>query len=174
MFVVFISLAPYVMVTAMERSATEYGLYYPLISFGYVAGNWAVGRFAARGQHWMIAFGVSLQIAAALGAVVFVALGLQHPLWIFAPMAVLYFGQGLFMPHLTAIAVSLAPPHATGVGSSTLGFLNQFLSAVCVQLMGLVGAETALPMLLFCAGAALFQLVVLRLSPRMEAQVRAA
>jgi hypothetical protein len=29
-------------------------------------------------------------------------------------------------------------------------------------------------MLLFCAGAALFQLVVLRLSPRMEAQVRAA
>ncbi len=61
MFVVFISLAPYVMVTAMGRPATEYGLYYPLISFGYVAGNWAVGRFSARGQHWMIAFGVSLQ-----------------------------------------------------------------------------------------------------------------
>ena len=68
MFVVFISLAPYVMVTAMGRSATEYGLYYPLISFGYVAGNWAVGRFSARGQHWMIAFGVSLQMAAALCA----------------------------------------------------------------------------------------------------------
>ena len=87
-------------------------------------------------------------------------------------MGVLYFGQGLFMPHLTAIAVSLAPPHATGVGSSTLGFLNQFMSAVCVQAMGLVGAATALPMLLFCAGAAFFQLVVLRLSPRMEAQAR--
>jgi len=173
MFVVFISLAPYVMVTAMGRPATEYGLYYPLISFGYVAGNWALGRFSARGQHWMIAFGVSLQLAAALCALVFAALGFQHPLWIFAPMAVLYFGQGLFMPHLTAIAVSLAPPHATGVGSSTLGFLNQFASAVCVQAMGLVGAATALPMLLFCAGAACFQLVVLRLSPRMEAQPRA-
>ena len=33
--------------------------------------------------------------------------------------------------------------------------------------MGLVGAATAMPMLLFCAGAALFQLIVLRLSPRM-------
>jgi DHA1 family bicyclomycin/chloramphenicol resistance-like MFS transporter len=174
MFVVFISLAPYVMVTAMGRPATEYGLYYPLISFGYVAGNWAVGRFAARGQHWMIAFGVSLQLAAALCALVFAAFGFQHPLWIFLPMGVLYFGQGLFMPHLTAIAVSLAPPHATGVGSSTLGFLNQFMSAVCVQVMGLVGAETAMPMLLFCAGAALFQLVVLRLSPRMEARTRVA
>jgi DHA1 family bicyclomycin/chloramphenicol resistance-like MFS transporter len=174
MFVVFISLAPYVMVTAMGRPATEYGLYYPLISFGYVAGNWAVGRFSARGQQWMIAFGVSLQLAAALCALVFAALGFQHPLWIFLPMGVLYFGQGLFMPHLTAIAVSLAPPHATGVGSSTLGFLNQFMSAVCVQAMGLVGAETAMPMLLFCAGAALFQLVVLRLSPRMEARARVA
>jgi DHA1 family bicyclomycin/chloramphenicol resistance-like MFS transporter len=172
MFVVFISLAPYVMVTAMGRSATEYGLYYPLISFGYVAGNWAVGRFSARGQHWMIAFGVSLQLAAAFCALVFAAFGFQHPLWIFVPMGVLYFGQGLFMPHLTAIAVSLAPPHATGVGSSTLGFLNQFISAVCVQAMGLVGAETALPMLLFCAGAAFFQLVVLRLTPRMEARAQ--
>ena len=99
--------------------------------------------------------------------------GLRHPLWIFVPMAVLYFGQGLFMPHLTAIAVNLAPSHATGVGSSTLGFLNQFASAVCVQAMGLVGAETALPMLVFCAAAALFQLVVLKLSPRMETTGRA-
>ena len=122
----------------------------------------------------MIAFGASLQLAAAFCALVFAAFGFQHPLWIFVPMGVLYFGQGLFMPHLTAIAVSLAPPHATGVGSSTLGFLNQLMSAVCVQAMGMVGAETAMPMLLFCAGAAFFQLVVLRLSPRMEAGARIA
>ena len=172
MFVVFISLAPYVMVTAMGRSATEYGLYYPLISLGYILGNWALGRFSSRGQHWMIVFGASVQMLAALAAVAFVALGLHHPLWIFVPMGVLYFGQGLFMPHLTAIAVNMAPSHATGVGSSTLGFLNQFASAVCVQAMGLVGAETAMPMLLFCAVAALFQLAVIRLSPRLETRGR--
>ena len=174
MFVVFISLAPYVMVTAMGRSATDYGLYYPLISLGYVLGNWALGRFSARGQHSMIVFGACLQMAAALAAVAFVALGLHHPLWIFVPMGVLYFGQGLFMPHLTAIAVNMAPAHATGVGSSTLGFLNQLASAVCVQAMGLVGAETAMPMLLFCAVAALFQLAVIRFSPRLESSGRTA
>ena len=65
--------------------------------------------------------------------------------------------------------MNLAPAHATGVGSSTLGFLNQFISAICVQAMGLVGVGSPLPMLLFCVGAALFQLVVMRLSPRMEA-----
>jgi DHA1 family bicyclomycin/chloramphenicol resistance-like MFS transporter len=174
MFVVFISLAPYVMVTSLGRSATEYGLYYPLISLGYVAGNWALGRFASQDQHRMITLGVSLQMAAALAALAFVTAGLRHPLWIFVPMAVLYFGQGLFMPHLTAIAVNLAPAHATGVGSSTLGFLNQFASAICVQAMGLAGVGSPLPMLLFCVGAALFQLVVMRQSPRMESAGRAA
>ena len=80
--------------------------------------------------------------------------------------------NALFMPHLTAIAVTLAPPHATGVGSSTLGFLNQFASAICVQAMGLAGDDSALPMLVFVAGAALFQLAVLRLSPPMAAAAR--
>jgi DHA1 family bicyclomycin/chloramphenicol resistance-like MFS transporter len=167
-FVVFISLAPYVMVQALDRSPTEYGLYYPLISIGYVLGNWAMGRFAAAGQQRLIAAGVALQLVAAGAAVAFVAAGLTHPLWIFGAMGVLYFGQGLFMPHLTAIAVSQAPANATGVGSSTLGFLNQLASALCVQGMGLTGGDSALPMLWFVAGAAVLQWVTLRLSPRME------
>lgn len=173
MFVVFISLAPYVMVTALGHSATEYGLYYPLISVGYVAGNWALNRFSAHGQQRLIGFGVALQFGAAIAALAFVAAGLTHPLWIFGPMGVLYFGQGLFMPHLTAIAVSQAPAHATGVGSSTLGFLNQLVSALCVQAMGLVGADSALPMLVFAVGAAVFQWLVLRWSPPMQAAERA-
>lgn len=167
-FVVFISLAPYVMVQALDRSPTEYGLYYPLISIGYVLGNWAMGRFAAAGQQRLITAGVALQLVAAGAAVAFVAAGLTHPLWIFGAMGVLYFGQGLFMPHLTAIAVSQAPANATGVGSSTLGFLNQLASALCVQGMGLTGDDSALPMLWFVAAAAVLQWVTLRLSPRME------
>jgi len=172
MFVVFISLAPYVMVSALDRPPTEYGLYYPLISIGYVLGNWALGRWSSIGHQRLIAFGVALQLLAAAAALALVVAGLRHPAWIFLPMAVLFFGQGLFMPHLTAIAVSLAPPHATGVGTSTLGFLNQLMSAVCVQAMGLAGDDSALPMLAFVAGAALFQLAVLRMSPPMESAAR--
>lgn len=172
MFVVFISLAPYVMVTALGRPATDYGLYYPFIAGGYVAGNWALGRFAGRGQHRMIRFGVMLQLACAIAALLFVALGFRHPLWIFLPLSAMYFGQGLFMPHLTAIAVNLAPAHATGVGSSTLGFLNQLASAVCVQAMGVAGGDSAMPMLAFVVGAAAFQLAVLQFSPRMESAGR--
>jgi DHA1 family bicyclomycin/chloramphenicol resistance-like MFS transporter len=172
MFVVFISLAPYVMVTALGRPATDYGIYYPLISIGYMVGNWALPRFSRRGQHASINVGVAIQLVSALAALGFVAAGFTHPLWIFGPMAFLYFGQGLFMPHLTAIAVNMAPARAVGVGSSTLGFLNQSASALCVQLMGLVGAASALPMLEFCVAAAVLQFVVLWLSPRMETPLR--
>ena len=171
-FVVFISLVPYVMVSALGRPVTEYGLYYPCIAGGYVTGNWALGRFASRGSQRLVAFGVVLQLVAAAAALAFVAAGLRHPLWIFAPMAVLYFCQGLFMPHLTAIAVSQAPSHATGVGSSTLGFANQMVAALCVQSMGVFGADSALPMLAFGVGAACLQVLVLRLSPPMQAAAR--
>lgn len=174
MFMVLVTLAPYVMVQALGRPATDYGFYYLFVAVGYVLGNWGVGRFAARGQHWTVVFGSTLQLGGALAALVFGAVGLEHPLWIFAPMGIVYLGQGLFIPHLTAIAVGQAPPQSAGVASSTLGFANQVFAALCVQLMGLQGSGTALPMLTFCAVAALAQFAILRASPRMEAAGRAA
>jgi DHA1 family bicyclomycin/chloramphenicol resistance-like MFS transporter len=173
-FVVLISLAPYVMINALGRPATEYGFYYLFIAIGYLLGNWGVSRFGGRGQRWAIRFGSVLQLGSALVAVVLAWLGFDHPLAIFAPMGLLFFGQGLFMPHLTAIAVSLAPPRATGVGASTLGFLNQVIAALCVQLMGLGESVSSMPMLLFCLAAAALQLGVLRLTPPMEPAGRPA
>jgi DHA1 family bicyclomycin/chloramphenicol resistance-like MFS transporter len=169
-FLVFVSLVPYVMVSALGRPATEYGFYYLFIAVGYVCGNWLVGVLSARhGPHWMVVVGAWLQAAGACAALGFMAAGLKHPLWMFAPIGVLYVGQGLFMPNMIAIAVGLAPGHA-GVASSTLGFTQQILAAVCVQLMGVTPTDTAVPMLAFCAAAALLQLPVLWLSPRIEAR----
>jgi DHA1 family bicyclomycin/chloramphenicol resistance-like MFS transporter len=159
------------MISALGRPQTEYGFYYLFIAIGYVLGNWSVGRLASRGQHWMVVVGGCLQAAGALAALALIAAGLRHPIWIFAPIAVLFVGQGLFMPNMTAIAVSLAPQHA-GVGSSTIGFLQQVIGAISVQAMALQATDTPLPMLLFCAGASVAQLAVLWLSPRIEAGAR--
>jgi len=168
-FLVFISLVPYVMVSALGRPTTEYGLYYLFVAVGYVLGNMLLRRLSGRrSSHWMVVVGGCLQAASAVAALAFMAAGLKHPLWIFVPMFFLYIGQGLFMPNMSAIAVSQAPQHA-GVASSTLGFLQQIGAAACVQLMGVTATDTAIPMLLFCAGASLLQLAVLGLSPRLEA-----
>jgi DHA1 family bicyclomycin/chloramphenicol resistance-like MFS transporter len=168
-FLVFISLAPYVMVSALGRSSTEFGFYYLFIAVGYFFGNWSVGRFMAHHDlHWMVVVGVLLTVAGSLAALGFAALGLTHPLWIFVPVGVLSYGQGLALPNVTATAVSLAPQHA-GVASSLLGFLQQLIGAACVQWMGRFPTQTSLPMLTFCAAACLSGLAMLYVFPRVEA-----
>jgi DHA1 family bicyclomycin/chloramphenicol resistance-like MFS transporter len=167
-FLVFISLAPYVMVSAFGRPATEFGMYYLFIAVGYFLGNWSVGRLMShRGQHWMVVTGVLLAAVGAVAALAFVALGLTHPLWIFVPIGVLSYGQGLALPNVTATAVSMAPQHA-GVGSSLLGFLQQLIGAACVQWMGQFPTDTALPMLAFCAASCALGVVMLYLFPRLQ------
>jgi MFS transporter, DHA1 family, multidrug resistance protein len=168
-FLVFISLAPYVMVSALGRPVTEFGFYYLFIAAGYFLGNWSVGRLMVRHDlHWLVVNGVLLSAAGAVAALVFVAFGLTHPLWIFVPISVLSYGQGLALPNVTATAVSLAPQHA-GVASSTIGFLQQIIGAACVQWMGRFATDTALPMLVFCAVACVLGVGMLYVFPRVEA-----
>jgi DHA1 family bicyclomycin/chloramphenicol resistance-like MFS transporter len=168
-FLVFISLAPYVMVSALGRPVTEFGFYYLFIAAGYFLGNWSVGRLMARHDlHWLVVNGVLLSAAGAVAALVFVAFGLTHPLWIFVPIGVRSYGQGLALPNVTATAVSLAPQHA-GVASSTIGFLQQIIGAACVQWMGRFPTDTALPMLIFCAVVCVLGVGMLYVFPRVEA-----
>jgi DHA1 family bicyclomycin/chloramphenicol resistance-like MFS transporter len=168
-FLVFISLAPYVMVGALGRSPTEFGFYYLFIAVGYFFGNWSVKRFMAHHDlHWMVVVGVLLSAAGAVAALAFVAAGLTHPLWIFLPIGVLSYGQGLALPNVTATAVSLAPQHA-GVASSTIGFLQQIIGAVAVQWMGNFPTDTALPVLVFCAVVCLLGVGMLYVFPRVQA-----
>jgi DHA1 family bicyclomycin/chloramphenicol resistance-like MFS transporter len=168
-FLVFISLAPYVMVSALGRPPTEFGFYYLFIAAGYFYGNWSVRRLMARHDlHWMVVVGVLLTVAGAAAALGFYALGLTHPLWIFVPIGVLSYGQGLALPNVTATAVSLAPQHA-GVASSLLGFLQQLIGAASVQWMGHFPTDTAMPMLTFCAVACASGLLLLYVFPRVEA-----
>lgn len=168
-FLVLLSLTPYVMISALGRPPTEFGLYYLFIAAGYFLGNWSVKQLMARHDlHWMVLVGVLLAAAGSLAALSFMALGLTHPLWLFVPMAVLAYGQGLSLPNVTATAVSLAPEQA-GVASSTVGFLQQMIGAASVQWMGRFPTETAFPMLTFCVVVCLLALVMLYVFPRVEA-----
>jgi DHA1 family bicyclomycin/chloramphenicol resistance-like MFS transporter len=167
-FLVFISLAPYVMVSALGRSPTEFGLYYLFIAVGYFLGNWSVSRLMGRHDvHWMVVTGVLIAFGSSAVALGCAALGLDHPLWIFLPISVLAFGQGLALPNVTATAVALAPESA-GIASSTLGFLQQILGAFCVQWMGRFATDTSYPMLVFCAAACLLGVAIAYVFPRVE------
>ncbi len=161
-YVVFISTAPHVMVTGLGRPPTEYGTYFLLLAGGYFLGNWSVTHLASRRDvHALMNTGVLIAAIAACAALGFVAAGLVHPLWIFVPIGVMGFGQGVALPNVTASAVTLSPEHA-GMASSLVGFAQQIIGAGCVQWIGAFPVDTPFPMLTFCAAASIFALIALR------------
>ena len=172
-FLVFVALVPYVF-RSLGRSATEYGLWYLSISAGYFLGNWVVSRYTSKlGVWWLMNTGIALQALAATVGWALAIGGLWHPFWLFAPWAVIGFAQGLALPNLTASAVALAPRHA-GAASGLLGFSQQIIGALAVQLMAVTSTATPLPVTCFVAVAALAALAVLRLGPGRGRQAQAA
>jgi DHA1 family bicyclomycin/chloramphenicol resistance-like MFS transporter len=167
-FIVFISITPYVMVQGLGRPPTEYGLYYLLIAVGYFLGNLAVTRLHGRGTRSLMAAGVSLSALSALVALGLHEAGFHHPLAIFLPMFTLTIGQGLTLPNVTANAVSLAPEHG-GTAASLLAFIQQIFGAACVQWMARFPVTTPRAMLVFCVGISV--IACLLLLPLMRQRV---
>ncbi|MFO1425862.1 MAG: multidrug effflux MFS transporter [Steroidobacteraceae bacterium] len=162
-YLVFISIAPYVLAEMLHRPATDFGQYTLMISAGYFAGNLYVARRGRAGNMASIArVGVLLQAASAIVALGCVLLGWTHPAFWFVPMMPLAFAQGLALPHVMASAVQLSPGYA-GVASSLIGFGQQAVAAISVQAMGLARTDTPLPMLWCCAALSLVSVATLYL-----------
>lgn len=161
-YIVFISIAPYVMSEMLGRPATEFGLWCLLISAGYFAGNLYIARRGnALNMPRLARLGALLQAGSAVAALLFVAGGLTHPAFWFLPMLPLAVGQGLALPHVMATAVQLSPANA-GVASSLVGFCQQSVTALSVQAMGFAPTDSPLPVLAFCAALSLVSLGTLR------------
>lgn len=162
-YLAFISVAPYVMSEMLGRPATDFGLYVMFLSAGYFLGNLYVARKARTGNMARIArFGTLLQAASAILAFGFVMFGHTDPVFWFLPMLPLAFAQGLTLPHVTATAVRLAPGYA-GVASSLIGFIQQAIAGIAVQVTGVFATDTPVPVLAFCAALSLVSLGTLLL-----------
>ena len=174
LFFVFVSLTPYVMVSVLGMASDRFGLYYLFLAGGFFCGNLMVSR--SGGHHDVVrqtTAGLAWQVVGASAALVLVLLGFTHPLYVFIPMMVFSFGQGLALPNLIAHGIRLSPNY-TGVASSIFGFSQLALSAVAVQVMGYVPAGTWQPALWFCAiGAIVTFIGVRRLEVREVLPTRA-
>ncbi len=158
MFYVFISTAPYLMESVMGRSAREYGLWFLLLAAGYTLGNLTSSRLSSRqGINRMILAGslVALVGAAAMSGAV--GLGWWAPVALFLPMTLITYSNGLCAPNAQTGAVRQAPRHA-GTASSIVGFTQQTVGALLVQLVSVMDNDSPLTMsvsLLVIAGLAL-------------------
>jgi DHA1 family bicyclomycin/chloramphenicol resistance-like MFS transporter len=158
MFFTFVGGAPHVVVTIMQRTSAEYGVWFIVISLAYMAGNFAAGRWSARyGVDLMIRAGVATTVlGAAVGMVWMLLAPHGGPEVIMAPQMIIGFASGFMLPSAIAGAVSVRP-QAAGAASGLMGFMQMGLGAITAQLIGVLldGSPSGLPLttivLVLCA-----------------------
>ncbi|HJS32380.1 MAG TPA: multidrug effflux MFS transporter [Alphaproteobacteria bacterium] len=162
----FVAEAPFVLASVYGRPAIEYGFYVPLVTAGYVLGNFVAGRYSQRfGLERMVAGGMAIALAGT-ALIAFAWLwALPDPLAIFLPMALGAIGTGIFMPNAMAAALG-ADRRIAGAASGLMGFLQMMVSAGAVWLVGQVRDDSLAPMIAVVLGTLALSLAVLWLRPR--------
>jgi DHA1 family bicyclomycin/chloramphenicol resistance-like MFS transporter len=169
-FFAFVSGAPYFMIDVLERPATEYGLWFIVVSVGYMAGNFTAARVTGRvGLDRMILLG---SVLALVGIALSIGLLLAlpwAPVLLFGPMMLTALSNGFAMPNAQAGAISVDPTLA-GTASGVAGFTQLTCAAVVSQAVGMLQNGTPYPMLAFMAGCAALSLLGFVLPRRLAAR----
>lgn len=141
-FFAFLAGGPFVVIEILQRPASEYGLYFVLISGGYMAGNFAASRLSQRlGVDRMIPLGVAVSTAGAVTSVGFLLAGVVTTASVFLPMMVVAVGNGLSQPNGIAGAISVNPRIA-GAASGLMGFGQMACGAIFTIVVGILQNQT--------------------------------
>jgi len=168
-FFSFLAGAPFIMVEVLGESPLNYGLWFMLVSVGYMLGNFFSGRYSQTvGIDRMIMVGNGLAI---LGSALMLLAGLTghlSPLTLFAPMLLVTLGNGLTIPNGTAAAVSVLPG-TIGAAAGLSGFAQMAIGAAASQVTGDVQGTMPLIALWIMAGAALLAGLMHQMMQRFQA-----
>jgi len=146
MFMAFLGAAPFVVINVLERPPTEFGMFFVLISAGFMAGSFLTGCYGQRiGVDRMMRFGAALAVVFGVIMLGLVLAGVWTTWSIFLPGAGMAMANGLAMPNAQAAAVSISPRFA-GTASGLLAFLQMLAGAGFAQLAGIVQDDTPIPM----------------------------
>jgi MFS transporter, DHA1 family, multidrug resistance protein len=145
-FFSFLGGAAYVVVEIQGGSAVDYGLWFLIISVGYMSGNFIAGRVTPRlGSDHMISLGTACSL---IGTLILLAVTLAGGLTVvslFMVSCIVSFGNGFSMPNGFAGAVSVDPSRA-GAASGLSGFMQMTISAAMMRFVGVWLDDSALPM----------------------------
>lgn len=121
-FFAFLGGGPYVATEMLGLRPSGYGLYFALISAGYMVGNFLSGRYSRRvGVDAMMLAGSIVAVLGTALALAMFAAGHNHALSLFGPVALVGVGNGLTLPNANAGIVGVRPHlagSASGLGGS--------------------------------------------------------
>jgi len=144
-FFSFVGGGPAVAAVYLDLSPSIYGLYFIFTAFGYSVGNFLTGRYSERrGLERMMLEGVLITFAGPLITILLFSMGIEHPLALFMPMALVGFGNGFTLPNAATAAISLKPD-AAGAASGLLGATQIGIGAVASIIAGIVVGKEGLP-----------------------------
>ncbi len=133
--------APLVVITLMDRSSAEYGIWFILAALGYMGGSAFAGHFSPRfGVNKMICIGAVIQCVGGAIALAITPL-LANPAAIFLPQILVAFGNGILLPNATAGAVSVRL-RVSGLASGIVGFMQWMIGGVLAHFTGVLVATT--------------------------------
>ena len=168
-FFAFIAGAPYVMVVVLGQKPLDYGLWFMVVSIGYMLGNFLSGRYSQRlGTDRMVTIGNLVTLAAGLASLTAAVAGAITPVTLFVPMLFAALGNGLTIPNATAGAISV---HASKVGTAAglAGFLQMGIGAGSAQLVGILQDGAPYAVFWIMATAAVLAALTHRLALRVRA-----
>lgn len=158
-FFAFLGGAPHIMMDVLGRTPMEYGLWFVLVSAGYMAGNFISGRYTRTvGLDRMITVGCVIALAGGLLCFAAAITGLLSPATLFLPMCLAALGNGLTIPNGTAAAISV-DPRLTGAAAGWSGFAQMACGAAASQLVGSLQDAWPTAVFWFMAAASLLALV---------------
>ncbi|MGB6119706.1 MAG: multidrug effflux MFS transporter [Mesorhizobium sp.] len=139
-FFAFLGGGPYVASEILKMTPSEYGLYFGIVSIGYMIGNFCSGRFAKTwGMNRLMLMGnVTIIVGMSIALALFWA-GYYHPLSLFLPSTIVGIGNGMTLPSANAGIVSVRP-HLAGSASGLGGAFNigggAAVAALAASLLG--------------------------------------
>ena len=158
LFFSFLGGAPHIMIDVLKRTPLEYGLWFVLISAGYMLGNFISGRYTrAFGIDRMIMAGCVITLLGGLLCFAAAITGLLSPATLFVPMCLAAIGNGLTIPNGTAGAISV-DPRLTGAAAGWSGFSQMACGAAASQLVGNLQSHWPFAVFWFMAIASLLAL----------------
>lgn len=153
---------PYLMVEVLNRSATEYGVWFAVACIFYVAGNYASGRWGHRVPRGkLILFSGIACLATAVAGLAAASVLEWSTAVLFVPTIALCFFGALAIAPVQAEAVAAQPQYA-GSASGLMTAIQMMIGASVVQWVGFSHDGTPYPMflaLIGCAAVALLAMV---------------
>ncbi len=159
-FLVTATAASSLMKEMLHRPSVEFGLYFLLYPFGFLAGNFVTSRIGTRVANETMVLAGSLVVLAAVMAQAGVQLfGHVTPLTLFVPGFFISFAQGISLPYAQAGALATNPKLA-GTAAGVGVFMQNFAGAAFAQLYGFLADGTVVPLAQTTAMIGLLSLAV--------------